>query len=80
MADPAARIPPTHVVVMDPVANAFTLPWRRFFQALASSEFLTGVPPTATAAGSTGDVALDASFAYFCVAPNTWRRVAISAW
>ena len=38
------------------------------------------VPATATSAGSPGDFAADVSYAYFCVAANTWRRVGIGAW
>lgn len=37
-------------------------------------------PASATAAGETGQVACDGSYAYFCTAPNTWKRVAIAAW
>ena len=40
----------------------------------------TAVPATATTACILGDVAVDASYAYFCVAANTWRRVAVVAW
>lgn len=39
-----------------------------------------GVPASASAAGQPGDFACDGSFAYFCIAPNTWRRVAVAAW
>jgi hypothetical protein len=38
------------------------------------------VPATATSAGTLGQWAVDASYAYFCTATNTWRRVAIAAW
>jgi hypothetical protein len=37
-------------------------------------------PATATSTGSVGEVIYDTSFTYICVAPNTWRRVAIAAW
>lgn len=37
-------------------------------------------PATATSAGVAGQVSYDASFFYVCVAPSTWRRVAIAAW
>jgi len=36
------------------------------------------VPATASSAGQTGDYAVDASFAYFCIAANTWVRQAVS--
>lgn len=38
------------------------------------------VPTSATAAGTKGQVAADASFLYVCVATNTWRRVALATW
>lgn len=38
------------------------------------------VPATATAAGVVGAWALDTSYFYICVAPNTWRRVGIATW
>lgn len=41
---------------------------------------LAAVPATATSAGNTGDLAWDSNYAYFCVAFNTWRRVALSTW
>jgi hypothetical protein len=38
------------------------------------------VPATATSTGVVGQWAADATNAYFCVAANTWRRVALSTW
>lgn len=38
------------------------------------------VPLTATSPGQVGEVAYDATYAYFCTAANTWKRTAISAW
>lgn len=35
-------------------------------------------PASASATGTTGDIAWDTSFIYVCVATNTWKRVAIS--
>lgn len=37
-------------------------------------------PASASAAGDPGSIAFDGSFAYFCVAVNTWLRVAIATW
>lgn len=37
-------------------------------------------PASATAAGNVGDICWDANFVYVCVATNTWRRAALSAW
>jgi len=51
---------------------------------MISSETVLGgvanVPATATSAGTQGQIAWDANFAYFCTAPNTWRRVALAGW
>ena len=38
------------------------------------------VPATASAAGTAGDYAVESGFAYFCVATDTWERVAIATW
>lgn len=40
----------------------------------------TETPATATATGTTGQIAYDASFIYICTATNTWERIAISSW
>ena len=40
----------------------------------------THTPASATAAGTTGEVAWDANYIYICTATNTWKRVAISTW
>lgn len=37
-------------------------------------------PESATAAGLQGEFAWDENYVYVCVAPNTWRRSALSAW
>lgn len=42
--------------------------------------FPTHTPASATAAGVIGSVAWDASYIYVCVAQDSWKRVAISAW
>lgn len=39
-----------------------------------------GVPASATAAGTAGELAYASGFLYVCVAANTWQRVAIAAW
>lgn len=38
------------------------------------------VPATAGATGTAGDYAVESGWAYFCVATNTWERVAIATW
>lgn len=40
----------------------------------------TATPASATAAGTAGQIAWDANFIYVCIAPNTWKRTAISTW
>lgn len=41
---------------------------------------LSAVLASITSDGVTGDMAWDSNYAYFCVAYNTWRRVALSSW
>lgn len=56
-------------------------PWDKWFQTLGGSILpLSPVPTAHNSAGAFGQVALDANFAYFCIAPNIWKRVAISTW
>jgi|TARA_R110000744_G_scaffold370920_2_gene481686 hypothetical protein len=38
------------------------------------------VPATAGATGTAGDYAVESGYAYFCVATDTWERVAIATW
>lgn len=38
------------------------------------------VPATATASGTAGQWAFDASYLYICVATNTWKRVGLATW
>jgi len=40
----------------------------------------THTPASATAAGTTGEVAWDANYLYVCTATNTWKRAALSTW
>lgn len=37
-------------------------------------------PASASATGTTGTIAWDASYIYVCTATNTWKRVAIATW
>jgi len=41
---------------------------------------ITDTPATATSTGRAGQIALDASFFYVCIATDTWRRVGLVAW
>ena len=38
------------------------------------------VPASATASGTTGQVATDGAYWYYCSAPNTWVRASLSTW
>ena len=40
----------------------------------------THTPASATAAGTAGEIAWDASYIYVCTATNTWKRAALSTW
>lgn len=39
-----------------------------------------GAPASASAPGTAGDVAWDASYFYVCTATDTWVRVALATW
>jgi len=41
---------------------------------------LASVPASASATGTAGQIAADGSHWYYCSAPNTWKRAALSAW
>jgi hypothetical protein len=43
-------------------------------------ETVTHTPASSSDAGTTGQIAWDSSYLYVCVAPNTWKRAAISSW
>lgn len=40
----------------------------------------TSTPASATAAGTTGDIAWDVNYIYVCVGPSQWKRTALSTW
>jgi len=44
------------------------------------AESVAGAPSSASDAGTAGEVRFVSGFAYFCVATNTWERVAIATW
>ena len=37
-------------------------------------------PPTPTSVGTSGQIALDQNYSYFCISDNNWRRSAIGSW
>ena len=43
-------------------------------------EATTHTPSSATATGTTGQIAWDSSYLYVCTATNTWTRVGIATW
>ena len=50
---------------------------------LTGNEINIATPQTPTgrsASGTQGDIAWDADYIYVCVATNSWKRTAISAW
>ena len=54
------------------------------FSAAAIDTYLSGTkvtpPASAGATGTAGNYAVESGFVYFCVATNTWERVAIATW
>jgi hypothetical protein len=41
---------------------------------------LNTAPASAAATGTAGEIRIDASHIYVCVATDTWKRVAIATW
>ena len=74
---------PARVAIVDPVTGGVNRPWYMFFQSLYQSSqypIPNKTPASATAAGTQGEVCWDTSYIYVCVATNTWKRTAITAW
>jgi hypothetical protein len=42
--------------------------------------YTQNVPATSTSTGTTGQVAFDQNYIYYCVATDTWKRSALSTW
>lgn len=55
-------------------------PWNALDYYGETNARLVAVPATAGADGAVGDYAVASGFAYFCVATDTWQRVAIATW
>ena len=47
---------------------------------LTSLQVATATPASASATGTVGTIAWDASYIYVCVATDTWERAAIATW
>lgn len=70
-----------HNVLITAVTNGDFIRWNGVTSRWENSKsVMTTVPASATAAGTAGQVAADASYLYVCVATNTWRRVALTTW
>lgn len=52
---------------------------KSFIQSGGSVAFVTP-PASATAPGTTNQLAFDSNFFYVCVATNTWKRASIAGW
>ena len=48
--------------------------------ALESYVGFTEVPGTTSSGGAVGQIAVASGFIYVCVAPDTWKRAALSTW
>lgn len=63
----------TNVSITSDAAVVFTANTNRL-------TFTGSVPANSTATGTTGDIAFDSNYIYYCVATNTWKRAALSTW
>lgn len=78
------------LVVHDPSANAESrkITVASFFGNVAANVALNGTfrlsntaaPATAGSVGVKGELRVDSSYIYICVANNTWKRSALSTW
>jgi hypothetical protein len=69
----ASTPPVLHVRAADDSADAN-------LTAGALIETVTHTPSSSYDTGTTGQIAWDSNFVYVCVAPNTWKRAAITSW
>lgn len=78
------QAPPIRTKALDPATESgVSRPWLQHFNGITikiNAPVSTVPPLTANSAGTPGAVAVDANFAYFCYAPNRWRRVAVASW
>lgn len=76
----AGLIPP---VPHEPLAEG--VQWRNWLTRVYTSRFsfkeIDAQPPTTVAsAGQMGEIRVTATHVYFCIAKDTWRRIALSTW
>lgn len=56
------------------------IPLNQYLGKLAYLDGPAGLAPTSsTAAGTTGQLAADATYLYVCIAPNSWKRITLSS-
>lgn len=63
----------------DPLRDAFDKCNDNFTE-LYNGVAPTGTPATSSDTGTTGTIEWDSNYIYVCIAPNTWKRVAIATW
>lgn len=78
------QAPPLRTPLLDKgTSSGLHRGWEQHFQGQTAklNAPVSSVPPAkATSVGTPGQIAFDASFLYVCIAPSTWRRVAIGPW
>lgn len=76
----AGVIPP---IPQDPLQEGVT--WRNWLTKVYQSRFsfkeIDGSPPTTiSSVGNMGEIRVTSTHVYFCIAKDTWRRVALTTW
>ena len=62
-------------------SNPVQARWQtRIRQEVNLAQISATAPATHSDAGQFGQLATDGAFLYVCVAPNSWKRVAIATW
>lgn len=76
--------PPVQGQVFLDADGAPSYPWKQWFElippALGSPAASGSVPKAVNSPGIAFQIAADANFIYVCVAPNSWKRAALTAW
>jgi len=84
MAQKSTRISPfdtrTKFIEENPQGSGIARPHTQWLQKagvlLNGAAQIVDVPSTLTSPGIPGDIAFDAGFKYFCIAPNVWKKEA----
>lgn len=53
--------------------------WTNWFQSVTDALSIPNAPAHSNSAGTPNQIAQDGNFLYVCIAKNTWKRVALSA-